>query len=323
MENGETLSMKMQASASVSPHAPKTPDENAAKLMRRATWASVSVSSTLVVAKAAAFFLTGSIAVLAALVDSAIDLVASLGNLFAVRQALMPADKQHRFGHGKAEPLASLGQAVFITGSAAFLIFEAIRHLIVPRPLTNGAVAIGVMVFSILASLALITFQRRVVQRTASLAIAGDREHYRADLLTNAGVIVALVLSSEFGWYVADPLIGLGIACVLGVSAWRLFQRSFDQLMDHELPEKERERIWTIVLAHRRVQGLHDLRTRASGTALFIQFHIEMDPALSLVQAHDVSDEVEGALLKAFPRAEIIIHQDPQGAEQPPPLALS
>ena len=308
---------------SISPHAPPLPDPVAGRMMRRAAWASVGVSGLLVIAKIGAYYFTGSIAVLAALADSSVDLFASSGNLLAVRQSLTPADRQHRFGHGKAEPLAGLGQAAFITGSATFLLFVSFQHLVEPHPLQHGTLGVLVMVFSIVLTTGLVGYQRLVVRRTRSPAISADSMHFLGDLLTNLGVIVGIVLSTQLHWLLADPLIGLGVALVLAWSAWHVFQQSYDQLMDHELPEADRERIKHIVLNHRRVRGVHDLRTRAAGTLRFIQFHIEMDPALNLVQAHEASDEVEESLLQAFPGAEIIIHQDPQGVETPPPLALS
>ena len=307
----------------VSAHAPRIPDPGAAKYMLRAAWGSVGVAVVLVVVKGGAYFYTGSVAVLAALADSAIDLVASLGNLVAVRQALMPADRQHRFGHGKAEPLAGLAQGAFIAVSTSFLAFESVRHLLAPHPLAHGMAGVLVILFSMAATLGLVAYQRRAVRRSGSVAIAADSMHYSGDLLTNAGVVAALILSTYFGWYLADPLIGLAVAAILVWSAWWVVRRSSDQLMDRELPEADRERIKDIVFNHKQVRGLHDLRTRSAGAVSFIQIHIELDPGLSLVRAHQASDEVESALLKAFPGAEILIHIDPHGIEAPPPLALS
>jgi ferrous-iron efflux pump FieF len=306
-----------------SPHTPQLPDRTKGLLMRRAARASVGVSTLLVIVKLGAYALTGSVAILAALADSAVDLVASLGNLFAVGQSLTPADHQHRFGHGKAEPLAGLAQAAFITGSATFLVFESMQHLVEPHPLQNEFAGVAVMLFSIVATFGLVAYQRLVVRRTGSPAISADNMHYAGDLLTNAGIIVAILLSTRLHWYLADPLIGLAVAAVIAWSAWHVFRQSYDQLMDRELPELDRQRIKTIVLAHPCVRGVHDLRTRAAGTLSFIQLHIEMDPAMTLGQAHEASDEVEESLREAFPGAEIIIHQDPHGIEKPPDLALS
>jgi ferrous-iron efflux pump FieF len=264
--------------------------------------------------------MTGSIAVLAALADSATDLFTSLVNLFAVRHALTPADEDHRFGHAKAEPLAGLLQAAFIAGSATFLVFESVDHMISPLPVQNEIIGIAVMAFSVLATIGLVIFQRFVVHRTRSLAIAADNMHYFGDLLTNLGVMLGLIFAVNFGWRIADPLIGLAVAAVLSWSAWKVFHQSYDQLMDRELPDAARERIKVVALKHSEVRGIHDLRTRAAGTLTFIQCHIEMDPGISLSRAHEVSDDVEKALMDTFPGAEIIIHQDPAGAEIIPPL---
>jgi ferrous-iron efflux pump FieF len=306
-----------------SPHAPHVPDKKRARLMRRAAAASVAVAALLVGAKAFAYIGTDSIAMLGTLADSAADLVASLGILFAVHQALMPADSDHRFGHGKAEPLIGLAQALFIAGSATFLFTEAVRHFFSPSPVTNPLSGVGVILFSIAMTAGLIAYQRKIIRATGSLAISADRAHFAGDLLTNLGVIVALLLSYYLGWQLADPMIGLAIMGILYVSAWHVLRRSLDQLMDREFPENDRERIKKIVLDHHEVKGLHDLRTRAAGTQRFIQVHVEMDSALNLADAHEASDEIEKELRAAFPNAEIIIHLDPHGSEEPPELALS
>jgi ferrous-iron efflux pump FieF len=305
----------------ISPHAPPVIGNAGGHMMTRAAIASVSVSAVLLLVKAIAFAMTGSVAILAALADSGVDLFASVMNLLAVRHALTPSDAEHRFGHAKAEPLAGLGQAAFISGSATFLVWESIQHLLEPHALSNGGVGLAVMAFSIFATIGLITYQRIVVKRTGSLAISADRMHYVGDLLTNFGVMVGIVLSTQLGWYIADPLIGLGVAFVLGWSAWQVFRQSYDQLMDRELPEADRIRIKEIVRAHPEVRGLHDLRTRAAGTTSFIQFHLEMAPDITLSRAHQLSDAVEEQLQESFPGAEIIIHQDPAGLETVPTLA--
>ncbi len=294
-----------------------------ARLMRSVAIGAVMVAAVLVTTKLLAYILTDSIAMMASLADSGLDMFASFVNFLAVRHALTPADREHRFGHGKAEPLAGLAQGAFISGSATFLVIESVSRLIAPHPIEHGPLALGVMGLSIVLTAALVTAQRIVVKRTGSLAIGADRLHYLSDLLTNAGVIVGIVASVKFGFLIADPIIGIGVAFVLGWSAWHVFRQSYDQLMDRELPDKDRERIKSVVMHHAEVRDLHDLRTRAAGIATFIQLHIELDPAISLMRAHEVSDEVEHDLLTAFPNAEIIIHQDPAGVEAPPALATS
>lgn len=290
-------------------------------LMRRAAWAAVSVAGLLIALKWAAYTVTGSMAMLASLADSALDLFASAINLVAIRHALTPADAEHRFGHGKAEPLAGLAQAAFIAGSATFLVVESIDRIITPHVVTRGSWGVGVMAFSIAATFALVLYQRHVVRRTGSLAIGADSLHYVGDVLTNLGVIAGIVLATEFGLLVADPLFGLFVAGVLAWSALSVFHQSYDQLMDRELPDAERDRIKAIVMRHKEVMNLHDLRTRAAGTQTFLQLHIELDAAMSLTRAHEVSDAVEAELMVAFPNAEIIIHQDPAGLEAPAKLA--
>ena len=291
-------------------------DQINARLMRRATYGAVGVALTLVSLKAFALALTGSVAMLGNLFDSLLDGSASLVNLFAVRHALTPADQEHRFGHGKAEALAGLAQSVFIFGSASYILFEAVNRYFDPQPVENSMIGIGVTLVAIVATLGLITYQRYVVRQTKSLAIAADSVHYRGDLLMNLSVIAALILSGAMGLYWADPLFGAIIAALIAYSAWQIFTAAYDQLMDHELSDEERAQIKDIALKHLEAMDIHDLRTRKSGIYVFIQFHLELQPDISLLKAHTISDEVESAIIKAFPGAEVLIHQDPVGLEE-------
>jgi ferrous-iron efflux pump FieF len=288
-----------------------------ARLMRLAGYASVGVAFLLIGAKVAAYLLTGSVALLSSLLDSLLDAGASLVNLYAIRQSLTPADREHRFGHGKAEPLAALGQTAFIAGSAAFLAFQAVGRLIAPVPVQHGEIGIAVMVFSIVATLLLVTYQRRVIRRTGSFAVRADSLHYLGDLFVNASVIVALLLSAWWGWHIADPLFAIGIAAYILYTAWQIFRGALDMLMDRELPDEVRGRIRKIALNHPRVMSVHDLRTRAAGRSIFVQMHLEMDPEMLLREAHEVADAVELAIMAEFPGAEVIIHEDPAGIEEP------
>lgn len=290
--------------------------DRVATLMRRATYASVVTAAALIVAKLAAYLATGSVSLLSTLLDSLLDAAASLVNLVAVRAALTPADREHRFGHGKAEPLGALAQAAFITGSAIFLVFEAGTRLVNPQPLENSAVGIAVMLFSIVATLLLVGYQRRVIRLTNSVAIKADSLHYVGDLMVNGSVIVALLLVSQFGWWLADPLFGIGIALYILYMAWQIARGALDMLMDRELPDEDRKRIRAIAMAHPEVQSLHDLKTRGAGPATFIQLHLEMDGRMSLYEAHAVADAVEAEIRAAFPGAEVIIHQDPVGVAE-------
>jgi len=282
-----------------------------ARLMRWATYASVSTALILILVKIVAWFITDSVSVLATLLDSSLDVLASLVNLVAVHHALQPADKEHRFGHGKAEALAGMGQAMFIAGSAGFLLLQAVGRLIHPQEITSGLeVGVGVMIFSIAATLALLSFQKYVIKQTNSTAIKADALHYKTDLLVNASVIVALLLSF-YGRGYFDALFGIGIAIFILYSAWEIVKESIDLLMDHELPDEEREKIRQFVINHPGTLGLHDLRTRRSGTRIFIQLHLELDSTLSLLAAHEIADHVENELVKLFADAEVLIHEDP------------
>ncbi|MBN9556554.1 MAG: cation diffusion facilitator family transporter [Alphaproteobacteria bacterium] len=292
-------------------------------LMRRAALFSLALAVTLIAIKTIAYFATESVSMLASLADSGLDFVASLLNFLAIRHALEPADAEHRFGHGKAEPLSGLAQGAFIAGSATFLVIESVNRILAPQPVAHETLGVAVMVFSIAGTVALIFFQQRVVRETGSLAVGADRAHYASDLVVNLGVIAGIVLASRFGLPLADPIIAILIAGVLAGSAWRVFRVSYDQLMDRELPDAEREKIKAIILQHDAVRALHDLRTRMAGVNTFIQFHIELDPGITLLRAHTLSDAVEADLQKAFPNAEILIHQDPAGFEMPPALAQS
>lgn len=283
------------------------------RLLQFATTASVSAAMVLIAAKCVAWFMTGSVSVLSTLIDSLMDASASLVNLFAVRRALLPADVKHRFGHGKAEPLGALAQAAFVAGSSLYLVVEVIDRFVTPKPVANEMVGVGVMLFSIAVTLVLVGFQSYVVRRTKSVAISADSLHYKGDVLIHASVIFSLIASSYLGTSLVDPLIGIGIALYLFWSVWRIAGASLHSLMDRELDENERGRIIEIALAHPEVRDIHDLRTRSAGPRSFIQFHLELPKDISLVHAHEISDEVEAQVRTAFPGSGVIIHQDPEG----------
>jgi ferrous-iron efflux pump FieF len=276
-----------------------------------ATYASVTVAVFLIILKLIAWGRSDSVSLLATLVDSILDAFASIINLIAVRHALTPADKEHRFGHGKAEALAGLSQSVFIAGSSLFLLLEAGQTLFNPTDIKYPFESIAVMVISIVATLILVSFQHYVVRKTQSVAIRADALHYKSDILMNTAVILALWVST-LGINLFDPIIGGLIACYILYSAWGIASISLDQLMDHELSDEVRADIKNIILSHPQAQGMHDLRTRHSGSMTFIQFHLEIEDDLTLVHAHNVTDEIEDVLLKTYPGSEIIIHIDPK-----------
>lgn len=282
-----------------------------ALLLRRVTRAAVAVAICLIGIKIYAFYTTQAVSLLSSLIDSFMDMFASLINLFAVRQALVPADDDHRFGHGKAEPLAGLAQAAFITGSSIFLCFEATRRLFHPVPVEHGLVGILVMVVSLFATIALVTYQRYVIKATGSLAVKADSLHYVSDIALNLGVISALILSVTFGWIYADPLFALAIAGFILFSVIQIARQSLDQLMDREFPEAERDKIIDLAKAHPDVKNVHDLRTRTAGQYRFIQLHLEVDGTLKLEQAHTVAMQVQKRIESVFQGADVIIHEDP------------
>lgn len=291
------------------------PDRRKAGLMRKGALASVAVALILVAAKGYAFGETGSVSLLGSLADSGLDLLASLVNFFAIRAALIPADAEHRFGHGKVEAIAGLFQSSLIFASAAFLVWRSVERIMNPVPITGEALGIGVSVLAIALTLALVAYQKKVIRETGSLAISADRLHYVGDVVLNLSVIAALVLATGFAVPAADGVFGLGIAAYIGVAAYGITKLSVDILMDREFSNAERERIFNLTMENPDVKGLHELRTRRSGLTSFIQMHIEVDPEISLKKAHAIADEVEATVGEEFPGAEIIIHTDPLGLE--------
>ncbi len=295
---------------------PLIPSETTSRLMRMATYASVTVASILIVTKIGAWLLTDSVSLLSSLVDSILDVGASIVSLIAVRSALQPADREHRFGHGKAEPLAGLAQAAFIAGSGVFLLFEALDRLIHPQPVEHGLIGVGVMLFATVMTLLLVAFQFYVIRRTDSLAVKADSLHYRADILINGTVILSLLLSTYLGWSFADPILAMVIVFYLAWGSTEILKQSIDNLMDREFPEGDRRRIREIALAHPEVIDVHDIRTRSAGPSSFIQMHLELARDLSLLKAHEISDAVMYEVEEAFPNTEVLIHQDPEGIEE-------
>jgi ferrous-iron efflux pump FieF len=284
-----------------------------AKLTARAAFASIAMAVTLIGLKSWAALQTSSMAMLGSLADSGLDLVASLVVLLGVRIAAQPADWDHRFGHGKAEALASLVQVILITISAIFIGFRAVQRLLAGAETADAELGIGVSLVAMVLTVALITYQRHVVRRTGSLAIGTDRLHYSSDLLLNGSVIVALGLDQYVGLTGADAVFGLVIALWLAWGAWKASSHALDQLMDREWPDDLRERFLAAAKEYPELAGLHDLRTRSSGTHYFAQFHVWVPAEWTVQEAHDRLDAVEEDLQKRFPDTEILIHVDPEG----------
>jgi len=290
-----------------------TRDEARAQLTTRAAFASIAVALFLVGLKAYAAWATGSVAMLGSLADTALDLVASIVTLAGVRFAAVPADDDHRFGHGKAEALAALAQVVLISISAVLIAWRAIDRLGSEARTEGLELGMGVSMVAIGATFALLAYQRYVIKRTGSVAIETDHVHYQSDLLLNLAVIVALVLDQLIGWRAADPLFGILIAGWLMFGAWRAASRSIDQLMDKEWPEAKRRAFLTATADFPELAGLHDLRTRTSGAYDFVQFHVWVPGGWTVGDAHRRTDAVEEALQARFPGTEILIHLDPEG----------
>jgi len=286
-----------------------TSDQNAV-LLKRATYASVGVAIILIAGKLTAWMMTGSLSVMASLVDSLMDLAASVINLVAVRWSLQPADEEHRYGHGKAESLAGLAQASFIAGSAFFLVVHAVERLRSPSPIHEAQSGVIMMIIALTITLALVIYQHYVIKKTNSTAIRADALHYATDILTNLGTIAALVLAG-YGWPMLDPIIAILIACYIFYSACKIGYEAGQMLMDHELPLEIREQIMHIANAPSQVKGVHDIRTRQSGQTMMIQLHLELEDQVPLIRAHGIAKAVEKEILRSWPEADVIIHQDP------------
>ena len=286
---------------------------DAATLNRSAAVASISVAVFLIALKSWAAWLTGSTAMLGSLADTMLDFVASLATLIGVWIAGQPADEQHRFGHGKAEAIAAMFQVVLISISALAIAARAIDQFVAGGRTEAAAEGIGVSLVAMAATFFLLLWQRHVIARTGSIAIATDHVHYQSDLLLNLAVITALGLDQYMGLTGIDPLFGLAIAAWLGWGAWKASHRAIEQLMDREWPAEKRERFLAVMARHPELRGVHDLRTRTAGSRDFVQFHVWVDPEMSVREAHKVMDDIEKRLLAEFPDIEILIHPDPDG----------
>jgi ferrous-iron efflux pump FieF len=282
-------------------------------LTQRAAIASVSMASFLLIIKSWAAWQTGSVSMLGSLADTGLDIIASLVTLFSVRLAAQPADQEHRFGHGKAEALAALFQTGLIAASAIAIGWRGVSRFGHQARPEHPELGIGVSIVAILTTLVLITYQRSVVRRTGSVAIHADHVHYSSDLLLNASVIAALVLDAMLGIRGADPLFGVAIAGWLIWHAREVASTAIDQLMDKEWPPAKRDRFLAVAQGHPELRGIHDMRTRSSGVHDFVQFHVWVDPNMTVLQAHRVMDEVEAKLMAEFPGTEVLIHPDPEG----------
>ena len=304
----------MSAAAVTTTRAPaRLSAAESARLTALATTVSVLTALTLTGVKALAWRWSGSTSLLASTADSALDFVAALGAFWAVRYAVAPPDAEHRFGHGKAEAFASLLQAGLVIASAALIGREAVSHALRPTPVQAEAAGVSVMLVSIAATLGLLALQGWVVNRTRSVAVAGDRAHYAADLLSNVAALAGLGLARLTGDPRWDAAAGLVVAVWLVWGAVGVFRTASREIMDRELPEAERERIIDLACADDRIVGVHQVRTRASGPFLHVQMHMDLTAEQTLVEAHGVIEAAERRILSAFPSADVMIHPDPYG----------
>ena len=280
------------------------------QLIKLATWASVVAAISLIGVKTWGWDQTQSVSLLASLIDSTMDSAASLINFFAIRYAMAPADKEHRFGHGKAEALAGLAQALLILVSIGLLLTQTLGRLWNPLVVENTPMGISIMLVSMALTGALVVFQWYVVKRTQSNAIKADSLHYTSDFLMNFGVIIALFLAS-IGYHGADPYFALSIGAFVVYSAWGIAQSAFHLLLDHELSDEQRHLITQLALTQPQVIGIHDLCSRQSGHMQFIQLHLELQEDMLLLEAHGVAEALELRIMAVFPYADVIIHLDP------------
>lgn len=280
------------------------------RLLRLATRASLTLAVGLIIAKSVAWWISGSVSLLAGLTDSLLDGAASFLNLLAVHYALRPADDDHRYGHGKAEALSGMAQALFIAVSGVLIAFQAVERIRNPETLGTPLVGMVVMVVSIVLTLALLKLQHKVVKETGSAAIRADSLHYRSDLLLNASILLALSLA-YYGWQQLDAYFGLAIAGYIFWSAVRIARETVSVLMDEELPPDVSTRMLELACNVPGVLGAHDLRTRISGNRWFVQLNLELPGSLTLSAAHALCDQVEDAIHQRYPKAEVLVHADP------------
>lgn len=292
-------------------HLPHNPER--ARLTQRAALASVSMALFLLGLKIWASVETGSVSMLGSLADTGLDILASLVTLYSVHLAAQPADQDHSFGHGKAEALAALFQTGVITASAIAIAWRGISRFGSEAPPDHPELGIAVSLVAIVTTFALISYQKYVVKKTGSVAIHADHVHYSSDLLLNASVIAALVLDSILNVRGADPLFGVAIAAWLIWHAREAASSAIDQLMDREWPAEKRARFLAVAQKHPELRGIHDMRTRTSGAHDFVQFHVWVDPDMTVSEAHRVMDEIEASLMAEFPGTEVLIHPDPEG----------
>ncbi len=282
------------------------------RLSRQATLASIIVAVILIVTKTWAYWGTGSVSLLGSLLDSLLDGMTSFMNFIALRFALVPADEDHKFGHGKLESIAALAQSAFMIGSAVVLVLNSFDVMIDKRQVENTHLGIYVSILAIVLTIALVLFQKSVLRKTRSLIVEADSLHYQGDILMNGAVLVAMIMAG-MGIFWIDSVMALAIGAFLCVNAWRVGAKAFEDLMDRQLPDVE-QRIYELVSHAHGSEGCHDVRCRQSGQNMFIQFHLELDENLALWSAHEIGDRIEKQIIQEYPYADVLIHHDPAKA---------
>ncbi len=290
--------------------------KNTHLLVRSASIASLLVASTLIVLKYYGWVTTNSVSLLGSLADSLIDFLASVFVFVAISYSILPADAKHRFGYGKSEGLAAFVQSLLIGISGIYVCFEAIKRLLNPSQINQPSTAIWIILVSIVLTLALVMYQKYVVKKSKSIAIESDRYHYLTDTYINLSVLFSIAITGWTRFVFIDALVGLLISGVILYTSVTLLKKSFKILLDQEIQSDDRDRIREIALDHPKVLGFHDLRTRDTGREYIIQFHLELDPNMSLLESHEITDEVTDNVLKLYPDSELIIHTDPLGIDE-------
>jgi ferrous-iron efflux pump FieF len=293
----------------------QSPSSHYAFWLKLASTGAVTIASLLVLVKTWGWVQTHSVTMLASLIDSTTDLVISLLSFIVVRYSLKPADDDHQFGHGKAEALAALAQALLITGSALYLLLTAIAQMIEPRRLETLELGVWAMGFSLMMTIVLVIIQKIAIKRTGSLAIQADAMHYVSDILSNVAVLITMALLI-YGWEGIDPWVGIMVAAFILWSAWKIALGSLDQLMDKQLPAEVEREIYQIAQSVEGVMAVHNLRSRQSGSHYLVQLYVDLDAHQSLAQAHQIGDAVRLAICTKFPNADVLVHEEPLGTSK-------
>jgi len=294
----------------------KSQVDSGVSLRRLASAIALGAAVALIVAKLWGWMATDSVALLTSAADAVVDVLAATATFFGVRFAQHPADSEHRFGHGKGEALAAFTQAILLASTATVLAAQSVWRLIYPQQLSAITLGIWIAVGGLAISSLLAVMQTWVVRRTGSTAIAADRAHYLMDAGLNGAVLIALALTSVTGWERADPAAALVIAAYMIAGARRVAETASRQLLDHELPHEQRERIKAAAVASLGIRGVHDLRTRDAGDRVFVEFHLEVDGHVSVDEGHRMVDAAERAVAGLFAKeTEVIGHLEPTGIE--------